>query len=145
MEDIGREDEVMSIESFIFLRGEILCSILRTSLLEEHKYSPEISDAEAETPVFCYIWCKKLTHWKKVPDAGKAWGQKEKRASEDEMAGWHRWCSGQELERTAGDGEGQGGLEWGVEELDVTGQLNNNWDNTGTDAENTGWEMNLPG
>ena len=25
----------------------------------------------------------------KVPDAGKDWGQKEKRVSEDEMAGWH--------------------------------------------------------
>ena len=25
----------------------------------------------------------------KDPDAGKDWGQKEKRASEDEMAGWH--------------------------------------------------------
>ena len=26
----------------------------------------------------------------KVPDAGKDGGQKEKRASENEMAGWHR-------------------------------------------------------
>ena len=26
----------------------------------------------------------------KDPDAGKDWGQKEKRESEDEVAGWHR-------------------------------------------------------
>ena len=28
----------------------------------------------------------------KFPDAGKDWGQKEKRASKDEMVGWHHWC-----------------------------------------------------
>ena len=55
MEDIGRENKIMSIESFIFLRGEILCSILRTSFLEEHQCSPEIPDAEAKTPVFCHL------------------------------------------------------------------------------------------
>ena len=38
----------------------------------------------------------------KVPDAGKDWAQKEKRASEDEMAGWHYWCSGRELGQILG-------------------------------------------
>ena len=44
------------------------------------------TDAEAETPVF---WSSDVNSWLtgKVPDAGKDWGQKEKRASEDEMAG----------------------------------------------------------
>ena len=46
----------------------------------------------------------------KVPDAGKDWRQKEKRVSEDEMAGWHHWCNGHELGQTSGDGEGPGGL-----------------------------------
>ena len=46
----------------------------------------------------------------KVPDAGKDWGQKEKRASEDEVAGWHHQCNGHELGQTSEDGEGQGGL-----------------------------------
>ena len=32
-----------------------------------------------------------VTHWK-VPDTGKDCGQK-KRASEDEMAGWHHHCN----------------------------------------------------
>ena len=61
---------------------------------------------------------------------GKDWGQKEKRASEDEMAGWHHRCDGHELGQTSGDGEGQGGLAccspWGRKELDMNGRLNNN-------------------
>ena len=34
---------------------------------------------------------------RKVPDAGEDGGQKEKRASEDKMAGWHHQCNGHEL------------------------------------------------
>ena len=46
------------------------------------------TDAEAEVPVF---WSSDVNRWLtgKVPDAGKDWGQKEKRASEDEKSGWH--------------------------------------------------------
>ena len=44
--------------------------------------------------------------------------QKEKRASEDEMAGWHHQCNGCELGQTSGDGEGQRGR--------VCYKLNNN-------------------
>ena len=55
---------------------------------------------------------------------------KEKRASEDEIAGWHYQCNEDELGQTLGDGEGQGDLAccspWGHEELDTTRQLNNN-------------------
>ena len=46
----------------------------------------------------------------KDPDAGKDWGQKEKKASEDEMAGWHFQGNGHERGQTSGDGEGQRGL-----------------------------------
>ena len=67
-----------------------------------------------------YSW-----HIGKVPDAGKDLGQKEKRAEEDEMAGWHNRCDGHELGQTSGDGEGQGGLVC-CKEWDTTGQLNNN-------------------
>ena len=35
--------------------------------------------------------------------------EKQKRASEDEMAGWHHRCNGHEFGQTSGDGEGQGG------------------------------------
>ena len=72
----------------------------------------------AETPLF---WSSDAKSWHngKVYGAGKAWGQK--RASEDEMAGWHHQYNGHELGQTSGDGESQGGLEcfspWGLKEL----------------------------
>ena len=66
---------------------------------------------------------------KKIPNAGKDWGQKGK-VSVDEMAGWHHQCNGHEFGQTLGDGEGQGGLvccsPWGRKESDTTGRLNNN-------------------
>ena len=46
----------------------------------------------------------------KDPDAGKDWRQEEKRVTEDEMVGWHHQFNGNELGKTPGDGEGQGGL-----------------------------------
>ena len=53
-------------------------------------------NVEAEAPVF---QSSDVNRWLigKVPDAGKDGGQKEKRVSEDEMAGWHHWCSEHEL------------------------------------------------
>ena len=33
----------------------------------------------------------------KDPDAGRDWGQEEKGATEDEMAGWHHWLDGHGL------------------------------------------------
>ena len=64
----------------------------------------------------------------KVPDAGKAWGQK--RAWENEMAGWHHWCNEHELGQIPEGGEGQGGLAcrspWGHKESDTTWRLNGN-------------------
>ena len=86
------------------------------------------TDAEAEAPVF---WSpdanNRLTG--KVLSAGKDWGQKEKRASEDEIAGCHHQCNGHELGHSLGDGDGQGGLmccsPWGHKELNTTRQLNN--------------------
>ena len=82
------------------------------------------TDAGAETPVF---WSSVMNSWLigKAPDAEKDWGQKEKRTSEDEMAGWHHWCNGHELGQTSGDCEGQRGLTccnpWSHKELDTTG------------------------
>ena len=81
------------------------------------------TDAQAETPVF---WSSDANSWLtgKVPDAGKDWGQKGKRVSEDEMAGRHHRCNGHELGQTLGDGEGQGGLSWDCKGSDLTGRLN---------------------
>ena len=68
-----------------------------------------IGRTDAEAPVF---WSPNVNSRLigKVPDAGKDWGQKEKRATEDELAGRYHWCNGHELGQTLGDGEGQGGL-----------------------------------
>ena len=69
---------------------------------------------EAEAPV---SWSSDVNRWLigKVPDAGQDWGQKEKRALEDEMAGWHHWLDGREFEWAPGVGDGQGGLTWNQE------------------------------
>ena len=47
-----------------------------------------MTEAEAEAPVF---WPSDVNRRLigKVPDAGKDQGQKGKKVSEDEMAGWH--------------------------------------------------------
>ena len=62
---------------------------------------------------WCWSWnsstlatsCEVLTHWKDS-DAGKDWGQEEKRTTKDEMAGWHHWLDGLESEGTPGVGDG---------------------------------------
>ena len=55
-------------------------------------------------------------------------GTKEKRMSEDEMAGWHHVLDGYEFEEALGVGGGQGRMvccsPWGLKELDMTEHLN---------------------
>ena len=85
------------------------------------------TDAEAETPV---LWPPdaKSRLIGKDPDAGKDWGQEEKRTTENEMVGWHHRISGHECEQTPRNSEGQGGLAccspWGHKESDTTEWLN---------------------
>ena len=85
------------------------------------------NDAEAETPV---LWPPHVKSWLigKDSDAGRDWGQEEKGATEDEMAGWHHRLDGRESEWTPGVGDGQGGLaccdSWGRTESDMTERLN---------------------
>ena len=43
-------------------------------------------------------------------NAGKDWGQKEKREAEDETVGWHHQLNGHKSEQTPGDSEEQGSL-----------------------------------
>ena len=86
------------------------------------------NDAEAKIPI---LWPPDTNSWfiGKDTDVGKDWKQKEKRATEDEMVGWHYWFNGHELRQTLGDSEKTGGLaccsRLGHEELDTTWQLNN--------------------
>ena len=67
------------------------------------------TDAEAEAPIF---WSPDLKTWfiRKDPDAGKNWGQDDKRTTEDEMVGWHHWLNGLEFEQTQGDSDEQKSL-----------------------------------
>ena len=57
------------------------------------------TDAEAKVPVF---WSSDANSRfiGKVPDSGKDWGQKELKASEDEMVGQHHRCNEHELGQT---------------------------------------------
>ena len=87
------------------------------------------TDADAIAPGF---WSSDVNRWLigKVPDAEKDQGQKQKRASEHEMAGRHHQCNEHELGKTPEDSEGQEGLAccspWGYKESDMTGWVNNN-------------------
>ena len=62
------------------------------------------TDAEAEAPI---LWSPDAKSWLtgKDPDAGKDWGQEEKRATEDEMIGWHLSLNVHEFDQTLGDSE----------------------------------------
>ena len=53
------------------------------------------TDAETEAPI---LWPPDSKSWLtgKDPNARKDWGQ-EKRATEDEMVGWHHWLNGHEF------------------------------------------------
>ena len=67
------------------------------------------TDAKAEAPIF---WPPDTKSWLigKDHNAGKDWGQEEKKVTEDKMFGWHRWLNVHEFEQTPADGEGQGSL-----------------------------------
>ena len=85
------------------------------------------NDAKVETPV---LWPPHEKSWLigKDSDAGRDWGQEEKRMTEDEMAGWHHQLDGHEFEWTPGIGDGQGGVaccnSCGSKESDTTEWLN---------------------
>ena len=84
------------------------------------------TDATAETPI---LWPPHVKSWLigKDSDAGRDWGQKEKRTTEDEMAGWYHRLNGYEFVWSLGVGGGQGGLvccnSWGRKESDTTERL----------------------
>ena len=64
------------------------------------------TEAQVETLV---LWSSDVNSWlpRKVTDAEKDWQEKEKKASEDEMAGWHHYANGYELGQTLGGGSRQ--------------------------------------
>ena len=88
------------------------------------------TDVEAEAPI---LWPPDVKSWLtgKDLDAGKDWGQEEKRVTEDEMIRWHHGLNGHGFEQTPGDSEGQGSLAccspWDCKESDTTQGLKNNY------------------
>ena len=81
------------------------------------------TDVKAETPI---LWPPYAKSWliRKDPDAGKDWGQEEKRATEDEMVGWPHRLNGHGFGWTLEVGDGQGGLvccgSWGRKKSNTT-------------------------
>ena len=93
------------------------------------------TDAEAEASI---LWPPDLKCWLigKDPGGGKDRGREEKRATENEVVGWHHWLNGHEFEQAPGDSEGQGSLvccsPWRCKESDTAEWLSNNSNNTGS-------------
>ena len=62
----------------------------------------------------------------KDSDAGRDWGQEEKKTPENEMVGGHHRLDGHKFEQAPGVGDGQESLpccsSWGHKELDMTQQ-----------------------
>ena len=85
------------------------------------------TDAKDEAPV---LWPPHAKRWLigKDSDAGRDWGQEEKRTTEEEISGWHHWLNRHEFGWTPGVGDGQGCLaccgSWGHKESDMTEKLN---------------------
>ena len=81
------------------------------------------ADAEAEAPILWPPDTKSQLTGKDL-DAGKDWGQEEKRVTEDEMVGWHHWNNRHEFEQPLRNTKVQGSLvccsPWGRKESDVT-------------------------
>ena len=69
-----------------------VCSLIKCKPVNPKGNQPWIligrTDAEVKAPV---LWPLDAKSWLvgKDPDAGKDWGQEKKRATEDEMTGWH--------------------------------------------------------
>ena len=104
------------------------------------------TDVEAETPI---LWPPDAKNWliRKDPDAGKDWGQEEKRTTEDEMVRWLHWLNGHGFvwtQSSQGVGDGQGSLacsgSWGRKESDTTERLIwTNWTGLRGDPTSPSW------
>ena len=84
---------------------------------------------EDEAPILWPPDMKSWLHTGKDPEAGKQWGQEEKREAEDEMVGWHHrlwtwvWANSWRWWRTGKPGVLQ---SMGSQRSGTTEELNNN-------------------
>ena len=80
------------------------------------------TDGEAEAPIL-WLPAVKIQFIGKDPDAGKDWGQEEKRVTEDKVVGWHHRLNGHEFEQALGDNR-QGSLSRTASVLQSLGSQN---------------------
>ena len=110
----GKWSQENSYQKDFDLESKEIQSILRKSAFNAHWKDWCWS---SEAPI---LWPPDANSWlfEKDPEDGQDWRQKEKRVTEDEMAGWHHQFNGHELGKTPGNGEGQGSLvcctPWGL-------------------------------
>ena len=73
---------------------------------KQHRIFIGRTDAEVNALI---LWPHDVKSWLigKDSESGKDWGQEEKRATEDEMVGWHHWLNGHKFEQTLRESEGQ--------------------------------------
>ena len=107
-------------------------SCLSPFLPTGHLQLPEVTSSWTVNTLGAILDCQ-IFSWEYILgnfDAGKDWGQEEKRVTEDEMVGWHHRLSGHKFMQTPGDSEGQESLvccsPWGDKESDTTERLNSN-------------------
>ena len=97
------------------------CKEIKTVNPKENQSWIFIGRMEAEAPI---LWPPDVNGQliRKDPEAGKDWRQEEKKTTEDEMVGWHRWLNEHEFEQALGDEE-QKSLGccslWSCKELDM--------------------------
>ena len=81
------------------------------------------AEAEVEAPILWPPDAKNWLIWKR-PNAGRDWGQEEKRATEDEMVERHHWLNAREFVQALGVGDGHESLAgfspWVCKESDMT-------------------------
>ena len=114
-----KKAERQRIDAFYLWCWRRLLRIPWTARRSNHSFLKEISPEyslkvlmiKLKLQYFSYLMGR-TDSWKKDPDAGRDWSQKERRTTENEMVGWHHRLDGHEFQQALGAGNGQGSLAW---------------------------------
>ena len=115
-----RKAECQIIDAF-----ELWCwrKFLKDTWTERRLYHSILREINPEYSQAGLMLKLKLQYFGHLMWTDNNWGQKERRASEDNMTGWHHQYNKYELWHTLRDSEGQGGLAccspWGSKESDM--------------------------
>ena len=91
------------------LESPLACKEIKPVNLKGYQPWIFIGRTDTEAPILWSPDAKSQLIGKDL-DAGKDWGQEEKRATEDKMVGWHHRLNKYEFEETLGDRDRQGNL-----------------------------------